>query len=303
MQVPPLSERLRIVGAHAGQTVERVACVRYERLLGLVPQTLPALHLRAADAEFVHDLSHTIGYYTEVLADWQHVNGAGERSKQLPPLLVPQALISGLPHSLRGLRSVRNCPDAEESHDVINTVEVVDLGGHSEASAPPGEIVLLHLWPVVEREAPVLTIGGKRVGRCAHRLCQAELVAALPDVSTVGCDEEGDVTHEEDAHGVGMLLHKEHLAIGEVLNVVVHTNAGSVDSKEILKLEELSAALDTELAGLIAEARKVVCRECARGSAALDERRRRRRGGRCGRRTTGRRHRRGTGSLGGDHWA
>ena len=59
----------------------------------------------------------------------------------------------------------RNLPDAEKSQNVIDT-EGVEIAGHvPKASFPPVVTVFRHGFPIIGREAPVLTVGRKEIRR------------------------------------------------------------------------------------------------------------------------------------------
>ena len=53
----------------------------------------------------------------------------------------------------------RDLPYAEEAEDMVDAERVEILTHLAQAGFPPGIVVLCHLFPVVGREAPVLTVG------------------------------------------------------------------------------------------------------------------------------------------------
>lgn len=63
--------------ADAREAIDGVLTVGREGLLGRLPLALPALNLRAADAEIVHNLANLIRHHAEILADRQ-LRGASE---------------------------------------------------------------------------------------------------------------------------------------------------------------------------------------------------------------------------------
>ena len=95
-----------------------------------------------------------------------------------------------------------------------------------EASSPPGVIVLGHAFPIVEREAPVLSpFFGERVSleglfrRRAAGVLEVEDVRFAPDIRAVPADADGDVSHERNAFVLGMLTNRQPLCVGDPLDI------------------------------------------------------------------------------------
>ena len=84
-------------------------------------------------------------------------------------------------------------PDAEESKDVVEPVSVEIFAHFGQASLPPGVSVLCHLVPVVGGEAPILTVIGEVVGRCAGLAVEVVEARVYPGVHAVARDADGDV--------------------------------------------------------------------------------------------------------------
>jgi hypothetical protein len=100
---------------------------------------------------------------------------------------------------------------------VVNPEKVKKEGEACEALVPPLEAVLLEGVPVVDREAPVLSVVRERVGRSAGLLLEAEILRVSPNFDTEAVYADGQVAFEEDAFGtriVGGI--KELLMEGEL---------------------------------------------------------------------------------------
>src|SRR5205085_11174101 len=64
-------------------------------------------------------------------------------------------------------RMHRYCPYTEEAEYVINTESVEIITHLTKPLAPPCKPIFLHFLPIVCGEAPVLSLHGKVVWRCA----------------------------------------------------------------------------------------------------------------------------------------
>ena len=76
----------------------------------------------------------------------------------------------------------RDLPDAEETEDMVDAVCVEVFGHLAEARFPPSEAVSVHHFPVVSREAPVLTEDREFVRRSTGLTIHIEQVGVNPGV-------------------------------------------------------------------------------------------------------------------------
>ena len=93
----------------------------------------------------------------------------------------------------------RYLPDAEETEDVVDAVDVEILPHFAQPRPPPAVAVARHRLPVVGREAPVLPRCGKGVGRRSGLPVEMEEVRILPYVGARRTDADRNIAFEDDA--------------------------------------------------------------------------------------------------------
>ena len=93
----------------------------------------------------------------------------------------------------------RTAPDTEKSEDVVNAERVKIIAHLRETFFPPREAIGGHAWPVVSREAPVLSLRGEWVGwRAGLHVCVKKFWR-LPHVCAVPMHADGNVTFYHEA--------------------------------------------------------------------------------------------------------
>src|ERR1700756_3758792 len=92
--------------------------------------------------------------------------------------------------------------DSIKSLDVIDPKEMKDVPDGSHPFSPPLKIVRTHRAPPIKRNAPVLApflrervILKGRLGRCAARPIEHELIPARENIGAVVTDAERNIAH------------------------------------------------------------------------------------------------------------
>ena len=126
--------------------------------------------------------------------------------------------IGGDEVSFVGFFSVGNSPDPKETKDMVNPVKVEVAGSNLNATTPPLEMVLLERFPVIERELPQLSWGIEFIGGASGGKGEVEKLGVGFNVDTIGTEEDGDVSFEEDVVFFGALFYLEELGMAKVLD-------------------------------------------------------------------------------------
>ena len=115
-------------------------------------------------------------------------------------------------------------PDAEESQHVVNAVSIEELRHVLEAAHPPLTAVLQHLVPVVCGESPVLSVDREIVWRRSRLSVKIEVFGFHPHVATISVYADGDVSLQDYALLLGILVSCLHLRRQYVLHEIVESH-------------------------------------------------------------------------------
>ena len=121
---------------------------------------------------------------------------------------------------------VRDFPNTEKAEHMVNAVGIKIQPRVREPPAPPGVAVFRHLFPVVSGEAPVLTVTGKGIGRCACLSVEVEEARVLACRHAVAVDANGNVAFKYNAVFHSRFVGAAHLRVGKILHeAVLHSDA------------------------------------------------------------------------------
>ncbi|EJX06047.1 hypothetical protein EVA_05845 [gut metagenome] len=115
----------------------------------------------------------------------------------------------------------RNFPDTEETQDMIDSVGIEVLTHVCQASPPPLVAILTHLFPIIGRETPVLTIDRKGIGRSARLAIEVEEFTIDPCRNTISVDANRNITLQDDPHLTCILMDGRHLTVEEILHQTI----------------------------------------------------------------------------------
>ena len=111
---------------------------------------------------------------------------------------------------------------------MVNAEGVEVLRHLAHAGAPPGIIVLGHLFPVIGGEAPVLAVGGKGIRRGAGLAVHVEEFRVLPGVHAHAGYADGKVSLEGHAVQMGIIHGFPQLLVQQELHVAVEAYLGGM---------------------------------------------------------------------------
>ena len=107
---------------------------------------------------------------------------------------------------------------------MVDAQSIIQAELKRDAAQPPGIALPFHPFPIEQRVAPQLTVGGKGIRRAAgHRLraailVQLKLLRSSPYIGTVSCHIDGQITDQRDPSTVGILFQSIPLLEKEVLH-------------------------------------------------------------------------------------
>ena len=123
---------------------------------------------------------------------------------------------------------------------MVDAVGIEVVAHLLEAVAEPLVVVLGHFLPVIGGEAPVLSVGGKSIGRSAGLSVHVEEMRIDPRIDASAADTDGDVALEGDAVGMGIVNCLLQLDVQMILDEVVECDVGVT----IEAVDELGAVGD-----------------------------------------------------------
>lgn len=94
---------------------------------------------------------------------------------------------------------IRNLPDTEETKDMVDAVGREVFCHLAETSLPPMVLVFLHHLPVVGGHSPILSVGGKSIGRSSCLPVHIEIIRLYPCLHAVAADTYRDITFHDDS--------------------------------------------------------------------------------------------------------
>ena len=112
-------------------------------------------------------------------------------------------------------------PYTEEAEDVIHTVSIEIILHLLEAGAPPAEVILRHLVPVIGRESPVLSADGEIIGRRTCGSVEVEELRINGCIHGVRTDTDRYIALHGYADGVGISHCVCQLLVGVELKVFI----------------------------------------------------------------------------------
>ena len=175
-------------------------------------------HLHAGITCFPQQLPHRVSQIAQVFRDNVFLpQGLLYCAKKvdtgpLAPLAVPRSGVFGRD----GIISI-------EASKMVDAQSIIQAELKRDAAQPPGIALPFHPFPIEQRVAPQLTVGGKGIRRTAgHRLraailVQLKLLRSGPYVGTVSCHVDGQITDQCDPATVGILFQGIPLPEKEVL--------------------------------------------------------------------------------------
>ena len=131
---------------------------------------------------------------------------------------------------LCGLVAVGDGIIAFESTEMVDAHGVVQRGCALQAVDPPGKAGLLVICPVIQRIAPQLTGGRKDIRRTAGNVdglslfVQEEKLRICPDIHTVICHINGNISHNGNAVQIAVGLEFAPLLVEPVLQHAVEVD-------------------------------------------------------------------------------
>ena len=107
----------------------------------------------------------------------------------------------------------RNLPDTEEAQYVVDAVSIKVSCHVLETAVPPLAAILQHLKPVIGRESPVLTIGREVIRWSTRLTIEVEVFRFRPYIATIAVYADWNITLQNNALSLGMLVSLLHLAV------------------------------------------------------------------------------------------
>ena len=100
----------------------------------------------------------------------------------------------------------RDRPDPEKSKDMIDP-ESIEITTHlSESTLPPIKPVLLHPWPLIRRESPVLAFNREIIRRRTRLHIEVEECRLHPCLDPMPVHANGNISLQDDAMTVGYIM-------------------------------------------------------------------------------------------------
>ena len=107
----------------------------------------------------------------------------------------------------------RNLPDTEEAQYVVDAVSIKISCHVLETAVPPLAAILQHLKPVIGRESPVLTIDREVIRWSTRLTIEVEVFWFRPYIATIAVYADWNITLQNNALSLGMLVSLLHLAV------------------------------------------------------------------------------------------
>ena len=153
----------------------------------------------SGEAGAFHKSAHLIGDNSKVLGD--------DSAVEVKPVEDFRADALHPPADFCGRCTIRHGVVAFKRAEVVDADFVEELQLMQQSVMPPHKAVRLLFFPVVQRIAPQLPVGGEVIGRHAgdlfraHIFVEPEYFGVRPDVRAVVRDVDGDIADKRDVFG------------------------------------------------------------------------------------------------------
>ena len=114
-----------------------------------------------------------------------------------------------------------NFPNAEESENVVNAISREILRHFCESAFPPAITVLLHHFPVVSGEAPVLSVSRESIGWRTGLTIHVEIIGFNPSFNRVARDADGNIALKHHLFAACVVASSKKLHVQEILYIIV----------------------------------------------------------------------------------